>query len=475
MKIEPVRGPKFAALVRKYGTGAPSFATPLLEGSDPADPLAILLSNYLLWESTPKLAADALARIARVVVDANDLRVMLEREVIETIGEKYPFVDERAQRLRSTLNDIFRRQHRTSLDHLRNASRKDQRGYLEGLAEIPPFVSGRTMLVAFELPAAIVDDTTVEVLHQQGVVEPRATTLDVVQWIGKNHRLEELPKVHHALSQLVAEAWSGAGRNGTRIRDAYLMRHAGFQAAIDAEKRRVEEERLAKVRDAEAAAERKRLEEIAREEDRIRQKRDAEAARVRAKQEREAARVAAIAERERRQAEREALRIARARELERKAVERAKLEERRRRQREANERKAAIRKAKREKLAKVKAEKAARLAKAKALKAAKLLKAKKLKDAKLAKAKKLARLKALKAAKVAKLKAAKVAKLKAAKVAKQKAAKVAKLKAAKKNKSKPSKSKPSKSKSPKSKSPKSNSFGSARKRTSGARSSRRGR
>ena len=105
MKIEPVRGPKFAALVRKYGTGAPSFATPLLDGSDPADPLAILLSNYLLWESTPKLAEDALARIARVVVDANDLRVMLEREVIETIGEKYPFVDERAQRLRATLND----------------------------------------------------------------------------------------------------------------------------------------------------------------------------------------------------------------------------------------------------------------------------------------------------------------------------------------------------------------------------------
>ena len=412
MKIEPVRGPKFAALVRKYGTGTPSFATPLLEGSDPSDPLAVLLSNYLLWESTPKLAEEALARIARVVVDANDLRVMLEREVIETIGEKYPFVEERALRLRSTLNDIFRRQHRTSLDHLRNASRKDQRGYLEGLAEIPPFVSGRTMLVAFELPAAIADDTTVEVLHQQGIVEPRATTLEVVQWIGKNHRLEELPKVHHALAQMVAEAWSGAGKNGTRIRDAYLSRHAGFQAAIDAEKRRVEDERLAKVREAEAAAERKRLEEVAREEQRIREKREAEEARVRAKQEREAARVAAIAERERKQAEREAQRVARAKEQERKVIERAKLEEKRRQQREAAERKAAVVKARREKLAKIKAEKAARLAKIKAEKAAKLARIKKLKAEKLArikklKAEKLAKLKALKAAKLAKLKAAK--------------------------------------------------------------------
>lgn len=439
MKIEPVRGPKFAALVKKYGTGSPSFVTPLLDGSDPADPLAILLSNYLLWESTPKLAEEALARIARVVVDANDLRVMLEREVIETIGEKYPFVDERAKRLRSTLNDIFRRQHRTSLDHLRNASRKDQRGYLEGLAEIPPFVSGRTMLVAFELPAAIVDDTTVEVLHQQGVVEPRATTLEVVQWIGKNHRLEELPKVHHALSQLVAEAWSGAGKHGTRIRDAYLLRHAGFQAAIDAEKRRIEEEQLAKVREAEAAAERKRLEEVAREQDRIRLKREAEEARVRAKAEREAARVAAIAERARRQAEREAQRVARAKEQERKAIERAKLDEKRRKQREIAEKKAAIVRARREKLAKAKAEKAAKLAKAKAFKAAKLAKAKAEKAAKLAKAKKLkdaklAKAKALKAAKLAEAKKqrAKQQKAKTQKAPKQKAPKARSVKKARK-------------------------------------------
>ncbi len=432
MKIEPVRGPKFAALVKKYGTGTPSFLTPLLEGSDPADPLAILLTNYLLWESTPKLAEEALVRIARVVVDANDLRVMLEREVIETIGEKYPFVEERARRLRSTLNDIFRRQHRTSLDHLRNASRKDQRGYLEGLAEIPPFVSGRTMLVAFELPAAIADDTTVEVLHQQGVVEPRATTLEVVQWIGKNHRLEELPKVHHALSQLVAEAWSGAGKHGTRIRDAYLLRHAGFQAAIDAEKRRIEEEQLAKVREAEAAVERKRLEEVAREQERIRLKREAEEARVRAKAEREAARVAAIAERARRQAEREAQRIARAKEQERKAIERAKFEEKRRRQREIAEKKAAVVRARREKLAKAKAEKAAKLAKAKAEKAAKFAKAKAEKAAKLAKAKQL------KAAKLAKAKSEKAAKLAKAKSLKAKSLK------AKSPKSKGAGAKPSK-------------------------------
>ena len=84
------------------------------------------------------------------------------------MGPKYPFVDERATRLRATLNDIYRRQHRTSLDHLRNASRKDQRGYLEGLAEIPPFVIVLTLQFAFELPAPIVDETMVELLHRMG-------------------------------------------------------------------------------------------------------------------------------------------------------------------------------------------------------------------------------------------------------------------------------------------------------------------
>jgi len=311
MKVDPVRGPKFTALIKKYGSGTPSFATPLLQGAESNDPLAILLSNYLLWESTVPLAEEALAKLSRLVVDANELRVMLESELIEAIGEKYPFAEERATRLRSTLNDIFRRQHRTSLDHLRNAARKDQRTYLEGLAEIPPFVAARTLLVAFELPAPIVDDTAVELLHQNGAVEPTTTTLDVCTWIGKNYRVEELPKVHHALSQMTSEAWTAAGKNGTKIRGAYLARHAGFRAAEDAERKRIEDEKLAKIREAERLVEEKRLAEIAREEDRIRQKREAEEARIREKAAREAARVAAIAERERKIKQRETERVAR--------------------------------------------------------------------------------------------------------------------------------------------------------------------
>ena len=351
MKVEPIRAPKFAALVKKFGTGTPSFSTPVLEGCDPADPLALMLTNYLLWESTPALATEALARIARVVVDVNDLRVMLESEVRETIGDKYPFVDERASRLRATLNDIFRRQHRTSLDHLRNASRKDQRAYLEGLAEIPPFVAGRTLLVAFELPAPIVDDTTVELLHQNGAVEPTATTAEVAQWIGKSHRIEELPKVHHALSQLAGEAWNAAGRNGHKIRGAYLARHAGFRAAIEAAQRRVEEEKLAKEREAERIAEERRQAEIAREEERARLKREAEDAKVRARAEREAARLAAIAERERMKAVREAERVAREKQRLKDEERRAKEAERKRIQKDAADRKAAALREKREKLA----------------------------------------------------------------------------------------------------------------------------
>ncbi|MFZ4749140.1 MAG: hypothetical protein ACOYMM_01395 [Phycisphaerales bacterium] len=351
MKVEPVRGPKFAALVKKFGSGTPSFSTPVLNGCDANDPLAILLSNYLLWESTPALLAEALERVARVVVDVNDLRVMLEREVVEVIGEKYPFVEERALRLRATLNDIFRRQHRTSLDHLRNASRKDQRAYLEGLAEIPPFVAGRTLLVAFELPAPIADDTAVELLHQHGAVEPAATTVDVVQWIGRTHRIEELPKVHDALSRMSAEAWTAAGKNGHKIRGAYLSRHAGFRAAEEAERQRVEEEKLAKIREAERLVEEKRLAEVAREQERQRQKLEAEQAKVRARAEREAARLAAIADRERKIAAREADRVAREAQRAKEEARRQQEAEKLRLRREAAAKKAELLRAKREKKA----------------------------------------------------------------------------------------------------------------------------
>ena len=339
MKVEPVRGPKFAGVVRKHG-GAAVPPTPVLVRHEPNDPLAILLTNYLLWESTPAAAETALAQLSRVVVDANELRVMLEPEVAEAIGSKYPFVEERARRLRATLNDIFRRQHRTSLDHLRNASRKEQRQYVESLAEIPPYVAGRTLTVAFELPSAFVDDTTVEVLHQQGIVESTATTVDVTAWINKHHRMEELPKVNAALHALSRESMQGGGKQATKWRDAYLARHDGFRAAAEAELRKVEDERRAKEQAAADAAEARRLAEIAREEARIQAKREAEEAKIRARAERERARVAANVARERAKAEREAARIkreaerARAAEVKRRAMER---EQARRAARDAKE------------------------------------------------------------------------------------------------------------------------------------------
>jgi hypothetical protein len=327
MKVEPVRAPKFAGVVRKHG-GAVVPPTPVLVRHEPNDPLAILLTNYLLWESTSAAAEAALAQLSRVVVDANELRVMLEPEVAEAIGSKYPFVEERARRLRATLNDIFRRQHRTSLDHLRNASRKEQRQYIESLAEIPPYVAGRTLAVAFELPSAAVDDTTVEVLHQQGVVEPTATTLEVTAWINKHHRMEELPKVNVALHAMSREAMQGGGKQATKWRDAYLARHDGFRTAVEAERRKVEDERRAREQAAADAAEARRLAEVAREEARIQAKREAEEAKIRVRAERERARVAANIARERAKAEREALRIkreaerVRAAEAKRRAMER---------------------------------------------------------------------------------------------------------------------------------------------------------
>ncbi|MFM7133185.1 MAG: hypothetical protein ACKO0W_02590, partial [Planctomycetota bacterium] len=289
MKTEPVVGSKFLAIVRKHA--APIPRGPVLEGFAPEDPTAVLVSSYLLWESSPSLANEAMSRISRIVVDLNDFRVMLESELIETIGPKYPFVEERARRMRATMNDVYRRQHRTSIEHLRNSSRKDQRAYLEGLAEIPQFVAGRTLLVAFENPAPMVDDTTTELLVQAGAAEATASTHDVAGWIGRHHRVEELPRIAGALAAFSASAWSSAGRNGHRVREAYLARHESFRATAERERQRVEDEKRAKAEAIVQAAEAKRLAELAREEDRQRLKREAEETRVRVRAEREADRV----------------------------------------------------------------------------------------------------------------------------------------------------------------------------------------
>jgi|GEM_PF-5452538 len=124
-----------------------------------------LVRSYVLWESTTTKADSAMRRIDESVVDINELRVCLTEEVASILGSGLSRIEERATRLRATLNDIFQREHSLRLSHLAGRSRKDARQYLFTLASVPEFVAARVALLRLGIHAMPVDERTLACLR----------------------------------------------------------------------------------------------------------------------------------------------------------------------------------------------------------------------------------------------------------------------------------------------------------------------
>ena len=225
MKIDPIRATKFATMLRKFGSAQPSIPTIDAPDVEAPDGIGALITAYMMWDATPALATAAIASIRRETVDFNELRVLLEGEVVAIIGPKYPHAFERAERLHRALNDVYKRQHRTSLDHLRSQARREQRAYVEGISCIVPFVAHRTLVSAFQHPLVPIDDTTVEAMHLQGIADPLATTDLVTAWMHKHVKADDAARVHRALLAFTEDAWKSAGRSGFRLRENLRDRH----------------------------------------------------------------------------------------------------------------------------------------------------------------------------------------------------------------------------------------------------------
>lgn len=140
-----------------------------------ADPLLELVNAFLLWECNRQKAELAMKRIASAVVDVNELRVCFPDEIVSILGARYPRVEERAMRLRASLNDIYIREHAVTLSKLRAASKRDAWKYLSTLDGMPQFVAARVLLMALGGHAAPVDERLLARLIAEGVAEPDAT------------------------------------------------------------------------------------------------------------------------------------------------------------------------------------------------------------------------------------------------------------------------------------------------------------
>ncbi len=184
-----------------------------LPAHDPSEPLPardlveLLIFSFLQWEATAAQARLAMRRLREACVDDNEIRVCLPHEVADVLGERYPRQTERAQRLRSVLNDIYRREHAVTLSHLTAVGKKDARAYIESLEGIPPYVAARVGLIGLQIHAIPADHRLADLLVSGGGIgdsDPAAADPLVA-----GHLLERAIRAEDALSMHAAlQAWA---------------------------------------------------------------------------------------------------------------------------------------------------------------------------------------------------------------------------------------------------------------------------
>ncbi|MFO0830075.1 MAG: hypothetical protein U0572_18180 [Phycisphaerales bacterium] len=243
---------KLAVIVKRH--------SPAQSAAPSADPVATLVHSFLLWEASTQHAGAAMERIAKECVDFNELRVCLPEEIVAILGPRYPYVEERANRLRRSLNDLYRREHKVSFEHVSAMGKREQRTYVENLDGMIPFVASRVLLFHFGHAGVPADDQLVDLLRNaKALSRDEVSAIDLAASLSKAAgSLEESTRTHLALVAFADSMWAEdaksiakakqvrvAAQRATELKAAKAKLEAQKLEAAKAEAQRLAEEKAA--------------------------------------------------------------------------------------------------------------------------------------------------------------------------------------------------------------------------------------
>ena len=166
-------------------------------------PLEELIYSYVLWEAPASKADAAYRRLTHHIVDLNELRVCRPPEIISVLGKSYPLVEERAMRIKASLQEIYLREFAVTLDKCAALNKRDARKYLDTLDGMPPFVAARVVLLRLGGHAIPVDDKLLSRLVARGVVEPDYDCAKAEGVLERHVKADDAILIHRTL-----QAWS---------------------------------------------------------------------------------------------------------------------------------------------------------------------------------------------------------------------------------------------------------------------------
>ncbi len=210
MKHDPAQVKKLNSLMKKLKARHKDLEPP---GYTPTTQLIIA---FLTADATRKQAEKAYDALMEHMVDNNELRVSHTEEIVEIIGEKYPRVYWRVERMREALNEIFRREHDHNMVRAAQMNKKEQRQYLDSLPGMIPYVSASVMLLCFGGHAIPVDDKLNALLVREGIVDEGLTPAEVEALLLRQFKAGD-PAVE---AHLLLQAWSDGCRTPAHVLNA---------------------------------------------------------------------------------------------------------------------------------------------------------------------------------------------------------------------------------------------------------------
>ena len=150
-----------------------------------------LVFSFMAWEASHARASGATKKLHASVIDYNEMRVCLADELAGMIGDRYPRAQERSARLRSTLNDLYRREHGVTLARAVSLGKREAREYLESLEGMPRYVAARMSLVALGGHAFPLDERLQQALRESDALPADLATDEASGWLERQFRAGE--------------------------------------------------------------------------------------------------------------------------------------------------------------------------------------------------------------------------------------------------------------------------------------------
>lgn len=153
---------------------------------EPDDPIRRLALSVFGLSGSEAQAERAIDRLLANVADWNELRVSLPAELCRALGDSISDGVGACQRLAQALQSIYEREHKISLERLKNLGRREARQFLETLKGVDEYAAAGIMLWSMGGHAIPVNDQQLHALKDAQLVHPTATRGEVQAFLERH-------------------------------------------------------------------------------------------------------------------------------------------------------------------------------------------------------------------------------------------------------------------------------------------------